>query len=183
MATTSLALKALEQQFAGKIKSIYIDPPYNTGSAFEHYDDGVEHSQWLNLMKPRLDILKNLLSNDGSIWISIDDNEVHYLKVLCDEIFGRANFDANVVMAKKDFILTRDERYWSVHDHILVYSKNRYSNKLLINCEIRLKSERILKIQIMTLAVMVSMITLHKIQQLANLIFIINYSTPSRVKI
>lgn len=87
-----LALKALEQDFAGKVKCIYIDPPYNTGNAFEHYDDGVEHSLWLNLMKSRLEILKNLLSNDGSIWISIDDKECHYLKVMCDEIFGRNNF-------------------------------------------------------------------------------------------
>ena len=87
-----LALKALEQDYAGKVKCIYIDPPYNTGNAFEHYDDGVEHSLWLSLMKPRLDILRNLLSNDGSIWISIDENEGHYLKVMCDEIFGRKNY-------------------------------------------------------------------------------------------
>jgi adenine-specific DNA-methyltransferase len=87
-----LALKALEQDFTGKIKCIYIDPPYNTGNAFEHYDDGLEHSIWLSLMKPRLEILKNLLSKDGSIWISIDENEGHYLKVICDEIFGRNNF-------------------------------------------------------------------------------------------
>lgn len=72
-----LALKALEQDYAGKVKCIYIDPPYNTGNAFEHYDDGVEHSLWLNLMSHRLKILKNLLSNDGSIWISIDDDECH----------------------------------------------------------------------------------------------------------
>lgn len=87
-----LALKALEQDYAGKVKCIYIDPPYNTGNAFEHYDDGIEHSLWLNLMKPRLDILRNLLSNDGSIWITLDDNEAHYFKVMCDEIFGRSNF-------------------------------------------------------------------------------------------
>lgn len=86
-----LALKALEQVYAGKIKCIYIDPPYNTGNAFEHYDDGVEHSIWLSLMKPRLELLRNLLSHDGSIWISIDDDESHYLKVLCDEVFGRRN--------------------------------------------------------------------------------------------
>ena len=87
-----LALKALEQKFTGKIKCIYIDPPYNTGNAFEHYDDGLEHTTWLNLMKPRLEILFKLLSNDGNIWISIDDKEVHYLKVMCDEIFGRDNY-------------------------------------------------------------------------------------------
>ena len=87
-----LALKALEQDYAGKVKCIYIDPPYNTGNAFEHYDDGIEHSLWLNLMKPRLDILRKLLCEDGSIWISVDDNEAHYLKIICDEIFGRNNF-------------------------------------------------------------------------------------------
>src|ERR1035437_9764494 len=70
-----LALKALEQEFAGRIKCIYIDPPYNTGSAFTHYDDGIEHSLWLSLMRDRLECLRGLLSADGSIWISIDDNE------------------------------------------------------------------------------------------------------------
>ena len=86
-----LALKALEQEFTGKVKCVFIDPPYNTGSAFEHYDDGVEHSIWLSLMRERLELLRRLLSDDGSIWITIDDNEAHYLKVLCDEVFGRAN--------------------------------------------------------------------------------------------
>lgn len=81
-----LALKALEKDYAGQIKCIYIDPPYNTGSAFEHYDDNLEHSQWLNLMKPRLELLRRLLEDDGSIWISIDDDEQAYLKVLCDEV-------------------------------------------------------------------------------------------------
>lgn len=96
-----LALKALEQEFAGRVKCILIDPPYNTGSAFEHYDDNLEHSTWLSLMKPRLDILRNLLSDDGSIWISIDDDEGHYLKVLCDEVFGRQNFVNTVIWEKK----------------------------------------------------------------------------------
>ena len=96
-----LALKALEQAFAGKIKCIFIDPPYNTGSAFQHYDDGVEHSLWLSLIRDRIEILRRLLTEDGSLWITIDDNEAHYLKVLCDEIFGRSNFVANVVWQKK----------------------------------------------------------------------------------
>lgn len=87
-----LALKALESKYAGQVKCIYIDPPYNTGNAFEHYDDNLEHSIWLNLMRPRLEILKNLLSKEGSIWIQIDDEEQAYLKVLCDEVFGRRNF-------------------------------------------------------------------------------------------
>ncbi len=95
-----LALKALEQQFAGQVKCIYIDPPYNTGAAFEHYDDNLEHSQWLNLMYPRLKILWNLLCKEGSIWISIDDDEGHYLKVLCDDIFGRSNFINTIVWEK-----------------------------------------------------------------------------------
>lgn len=120
-----LALKALEQDFAGKIKCIYIDPPYNTGNAFEHYDDGVEHSQWLNLMSPRLKLLRNLLSDDGSIWISIDDDESHYLKVLCDEIFGRQNFVANVIWEKK-YSPQNDAKWLSdSHDHILVYTKHK----------------------------------------------------------
>lgn len=120
-----LALKALEQDYAGKVKCIYIDPPYNTGNAFEHYDDGVEHSLWLSLMKPRLDILRNLLSNDGSIWISIDDDESHYLKVLCDMVFGRNNFINNVIWEKK-YSPSNDAKWLSdSHDHILVYAKNK----------------------------------------------------------
>jgi adenine-specific DNA-methyltransferase len=117
-----LALKALEQEFAGKVKCIYIDPPYNTGSAFTHYDDGVEHSLWLSLMRDRLEILRTLLRDDGSIWISIDDNEAHYLKVLCDEVFGRGNFVANVLWQKR---ISPDNRLrlGAAHDHILVYGK------------------------------------------------------------
>ena len=92
-----LALKALEQDYAGKIKCIYIDPPYNTGNAFEHYDDGLEHSIWLSLIHSRLVILKNLLSEDGLIWITLDDNEAAYCKVMCDEIFGRDNFVGTII--------------------------------------------------------------------------------------
>ncbi|MEI7423126.1 MAG: site-specific DNA-methyltransferase [Prolixibacteraceae bacterium] len=120
-----LALKALEQRFTGKIKCIYIDPPYNTGNAFEHYDDGLEHSMWLNLMKPRLELLYKLLSNEGSIWISIDDDECHYLKVFCDELFGRKNFVNNVIWEKK-YSPSNDAKWLSdSHDHILVYAKNK----------------------------------------------------------
>jgi adenine-specific DNA-methyltransferase len=86
-----LALKALEQEFAGKVNCIFIDPPYNTGSAFTHYDDGLEHSIWLSLMRDRLELFRRLLSGEGSRWITIDDNEAHYLKILCDEIFDRTN--------------------------------------------------------------------------------------------
>ncbi len=117
-----LALKALEQQYAGKVKCVFIDPPYNTGSAFTHYDDGVEHSMWLTLMRDRLEVIKNLMADDGSLWITIDDNECHYLKVLCDEIFGRQNFISNVIWQKRT---SRENRaaIGSSHDHILVYSK------------------------------------------------------------
>lgn len=119
-----LALKALEQDFAGKVKCIYIDPPYNTGNAFEHYDDGIEHSTWLNLMRPRLQILRNLLAQNGTIWISIDDEEAHYLKVLCDEVFGRSNFFANNVW-QKIHSTKNDAKYLSVnHEYILAYAKD-----------------------------------------------------------
>lgn len=119
-----LALKALEQDFTGKIRCVYIDPPYNTGSAFEQYDDGLEHSIWLSLMRDRLEILQRLLADNGSIWISIDDTEVHYLKVLCDEIFGRANFIANMVWERRTS--RENRRVFSFnHDHLLVYAKNK----------------------------------------------------------
>ncbi|EKN5918712.1 TPA: site-specific DNA-methyltransferase [Yersinia enterocolitica] len=119
-----LALKALEQEYAGKVKCIFIDPPYNTGSAFEHYDDGVEHSIWLTLMRDRLEVLRNLLSEDGSLWITIDDNEAHYLKVMCDEIFGRINFIANAIWEKSDSPRMDANYFSSRHDHILIYAKN-----------------------------------------------------------
>lgn len=119
-----LALKALEAEFAGKVKCVFIDPPYNTGSAFTHYDDGVEHSIWLSLMRDRLEIIRRLLSEDGSLWITIDDNEAHYLKVLCDEVFGRTNFVGNAVWEKADSP-RMDAQFFSVrHDHLLVYAKD-----------------------------------------------------------
>ena len=119
-----LVLKALEQEFTGKVKCIFIDPPYNTGSAFEHYDDGIEHSLWLSLMRDRLEILQRLLSEDGSIWITIDDNEAHYLKVLCDELFGRSNFVSSIAW-EKDQGRRGDTDISSSHDHILLYAKER----------------------------------------------------------
>jgi adenine-specific DNA-methyltransferase len=119
-----LALKALEQEFTGKVKCIFIDPPYNTGSAFEHYDDGIEHSLWLSLVRDRLELLRDLLSRNGSIWISIDDNECHYLKLLCDEVFGRSNFIANVVW-QKAYTSNQTAKFISnTHDHVLVYAKD-----------------------------------------------------------
>lgn len=119
-----LALKALEQEFTGKVKCVFIDPPYNTGSAFTHYDDGLEHSIWLGLMRDRLEIIRRLLSEDGSLWITIDDNEAHYLKVLCDEIFGRANFVATFAW-EKDKGRRNDTDISSAHDHVLLYAKSR----------------------------------------------------------
>ena len=119
-----LALKALESKFAGQVKCIYIDPPYNTGSAFEHYDDNLEHSQWLNLMRPRLEILWRLLSEDGSLWISIDDDEQAYMKVLCDELFGRSSFIASIIWQKRT---SPDMRavISDGHDYVLVYAKDK----------------------------------------------------------
>jgi adenine-specific DNA-methyltransferase len=119
-----LALKALEADFAGKVKCVFIDPPYNTGSAFTHYDDGLEHSIWLGLMRDRLEIIRRLLSDEGSLWITIDDNEAHYLKVICDEIFGRRNFIANVIWEKSDSPKMDSKYFSSRHDHILVYAKS-----------------------------------------------------------
>ena len=119
-----LALKALEQQFAGKVKCVFIDPPYNTGSAFTHYDDGVEHSIWLSLMRDRLEIIRRLLSDDGSLWITIDDNEAHYLKVLCDEVFGRANFVSNFIWQKSYGGGSKARWFVGLHEHILCYAKD-----------------------------------------------------------
>lgn len=125
-----LALKALLPEYEGKVKCIYIDPPYNTGNAFEHYDDSVEHSTWLSLMKPRLELLRMLLHPEqGSIWISIDDDETHYLKVLCDEIFGRDNFVANVIWQKKHTRANDAKWFSDNHDHILVYANNKMAWK------------------------------------------------------
>jgi adenine-specific DNA-methyltransferase len=119
-----LALKALEQEFTGKVKCVFIDPPYNTGSAFTHYDDGLEHSIWLGLMRDRLEIIRRLLADDGSLWITIDDNECHYLKVLCDEVFGRANFVSNLIWEKADSPRNSARQFSTDHDHILIFSKN-----------------------------------------------------------
>jgi adenine-specific DNA-methyltransferase len=118
-----LALKALEQEYMGKVKCVFIDPPYNTGNAFEHYDDGLEHSLWLSLMRDRLEIIKKLMSHDGSCWIVIDENEVHYLKVICDEIFGRNGFVTTVVWKTTDNSNNNAKTFSLDHNHILVYSK------------------------------------------------------------
>jgi adenine-specific DNA-methyltransferase len=118
-----LALRALMPLYAGQVKCIFIDPPYNTQSAFEHYDDKLEHSQWLSMMYPRLVLLRDLLAKEGSIWITIDDREAHYMKVLMDEIFGRNCFVASCVWQKR-YSRENREAIGDVHDYILVYAKN-----------------------------------------------------------
>jgi adenine-specific DNA-methyltransferase len=135
-----LALKALEQEFAGKVKCIFIDPPYNTGSAFAQYDDGVEHSIWLSLMRDRLELLYRLLSGEGSLWITIDDNEAHYLKVLCDEIFGRQSFVASMVW-EKDSGRKNDTDVSSSHDYVFLFAKNRDTWKRTRNLLERTESQ------------------------------------------
>src|SRR5882672_11089434 len=118
------ALKALLPIYRGRVKCIYIDPPYNTQSAFEHYDDNLEHSQWLSMMYPRLELLRDLLTEDGSIWVTIDDNEGHYLKVLMDEVFGRSRFIATFVW-ERDKGGRGDADISLSHDYVLSYAVNR----------------------------------------------------------
>ncbi|MBI4742987.1 MAG: site-specific DNA-methyltransferase [Betaproteobacteria bacterium] len=120
-----LALKALLPFYRGRVKCVFIDPPYNTQSAFEHYDDKLEHSQWLSMMWPRLVLLRDLLAEDGSIWVAIDDNEAHYLKVLMDEVFGRGNFVANVVWQKRVSPANDATHFSSDHDNIIVFAKQK----------------------------------------------------------
>ena len=131
-----LALKALEQEFSGKVKCVFIDPPYNTGNAFEHYDDGLEHSIWLGLMRDRLEIIKKLMANDGLIFIQIDDTEQAYLKILCDEVFGRINYVNTISVNMKNIAGAsgggEDKRLKKNIEYILVYSKD-YEKLLPLN--------------------------------------------------
>lgn len=119
-----IALRALLPFYKGKVKCIYIDPPYNTGSAFEHYDDNLEHSQWLSMMTPRLQLLREFLSEEGSLWVSIDEREYAYLKVLLDEIFGRKNFVDTVIWEKTDSPKNDARLFYERHEYIHVYAKN-----------------------------------------------------------
>lgn len=121
------ALKALLPYYKGAVKCVYIDPPYNTRSAFEHYDDNLEHSQWLAMIYPRLMLLRELLAEDGSIWVSIDDNEGHYLKVLMDEIFGRGKFIADIAWKRRDGA-PNDRKIGPTYDHTLVYGYEKAMN-------------------------------------------------------
>ncbi len=120
-------LKALLPFYAGQVKCIYIDPPYNTRSAFEHYDDNLEHSQWLAMMWPRLELLRELLSEHGSIWVSIDDNEGHYLKVIMDEVFGRKKFIADIAWKRRDGA-PNDRKIGPTYDHTIVYGHEASMN-------------------------------------------------------
>lgn len=119
-----LALKALEQEFAGRVKCVCIDPPYNTGSAFTHYDDGVEHSLWLSLLRDRLDLLRRLLCDNGALFVQIDDREFAYLKVLMDEVFERRNFLGSIVWQKR-ISPDPDSRFMSgTHDYLFCYARD-----------------------------------------------------------
>ena len=122
-----LALKALEQEFTGKIKCIYIDPPFNTGAAFEYYDDGLEHSLWLSLMKERLEILQALLAPDGVIFVHIDDKEMAYLRIVMDEVFRRSNFLNMIVVKTSDPSghKTVNPSPYSQTEYLLMYAKDR----------------------------------------------------------
>ncbi len=120
-----LVLYSLRKEFAGKVKLIYIDPPYNTGNDGFRYNDSFNHSSWLTFMRNRLEVARDFLSDEGSIWINLDDNEAHYCKILCDEVFGRDNFVANVIWHKKN-VVQNDAKYFNQnHDHILVFAKNK----------------------------------------------------------
>ncbi|HEX5009339.1 MAG TPA: site-specific DNA-methyltransferase [Planctomycetota bacterium] len=127
-----LALKSLEQEVAGRVKCVYIDPPYNTGAAFAHYDDGVEHSLWLSLMRDRIEMLGRLLSEGGSIWVSIDDSEMPYLRVLMDELLGRSNFVASNVWQKR-YSRENREAIGDVHEYVVVYAREHEVFKTVRN--------------------------------------------------
>jgi adenine-specific DNA-methyltransferase len=118
------ALKALLPYYAGRVKCIFIDPPYNTRSAFEHYDDNLEHSQWLGMMFPRLVLLRELLAEDGSIWVTIDDNEAHYLKVVMDEVFGRKNFIGSPIWQHSIQGKGYSGKFSIHHNYIFCYKKS-----------------------------------------------------------
>ena len=118
-----LALKALIPVYAGRVKCVFIDPPYNTQSAFEHYDDKLEHSQWLSMMYPRLVLLRDLLAEDGSIWVTIDDNEAHYLKVLMDEVFGRRSFLGSCIWQHSVQAKGYSGKLSVHHNYCLAYAK------------------------------------------------------------
>lgn len=128
-----LALKALESKYAGQVKCIYIDPPYNTGEAFEYYDDNLEHSIWLNLMRARLQLLRNLLSDDGFFCCQIDDSEGHYLKVILDEIFGRSNYLTTIYIRVRypEKTLKQDMAFHKEIEQVHIYRKSASAKPIL----------------------------------------------------
>ncbi|EMU52147.1 site-specific DNA-methyltransferase [Clostridium butyricum] len=132
-----LALKSLQNDYSGKIKCIYIDPPYNTGNAFEYYDDELEHSIWLNMMRDRLELLKDLLTEDGFICVHIDNSEGEYLKVLLDEIFGRKNYKVTFYIQVRypEKTLKQDMDYHKLIEQVHVYSKSEKSKPNLPKAE------------------------------------------------
>ncbi len=121
-----LALKALEQEYTGKVKCVFIDPPYNTGSAFEYYDDALEHSIWLGLMRDRLEVIKRLLGPTGFICCHIDDSEGHYLKILMDEVFGRSNYLVTMYVQVRysEKTLKQDMAFHKQVEQIHIYRKD-----------------------------------------------------------
>ena len=121
------ALKALLPYYAGQVKCIYIDPPYNIGATFEHYADNLEHSMWLAMMWPRLGLLRELLAEDGSIWVSIDDREGHYLKVVMDEVFGRQNFLSSFIW-KRVMVVVRKQNDLLAYMNILIFFCQEYGH-------------------------------------------------------
>ena len=124
-----LALKALEHEFGGRVQCVYIDPPFNTQQAFEQYDDGVEHSEWLSMLRDRLEVLHRLLAREGSLWLHLDDSEMHRARCVLDEVFGAANFIGTVVWEKSDSPRMDAEFFSSRHDYIIVYAKEKDSTK------------------------------------------------------
>lgn len=127
-----LALRALEQEFAGRVKCVYIDPPFNTGAAFEHYEDGLEHSLWLDLMRQRFEVIHRLLARDGFLCVHLDDSEAAYCKVLLDEVFGRANYINQVVVAtNKPFgFKGTAEGLFKQANHVFVYARDKASGAI-----------------------------------------------------
>ena len=130
-----VALHSLKKRFAGKVKLIFIDPPYNTGSDSFGYNDNFNHSSWLTFIKNRLQVAKQLLAGNGSIWITLDDSESHYMKVLADEVFGRENFIVDITWEKSDSPKMDSKLFSSRSDHLLVYAKNKETvaiNRLMV---------------------------------------------------
>ena len=146
-------MKALLPYYRSRVKCIYIDPPYNTGAAFETYDDNFEHSQWLSMIYPRLELLRDFLTEDGAIFISIDDNEQAYLKVICDEIFGRSNFVASIIWERAYAPVNLKKHFSESHDYIVFVMQKIFLNLFVMVCREMMKQITDIKILIMIHAV------------------------------